>query len=78
MPIFKFDVSVKVNADLNIHNILLDEDEKVWIIDFDKCYQQSGEKWKQSNLARLKRSFEKEVGKRQIKWSQSDWKNLGV
>lgn len=61
------------HTDLNIHNILLDEDEKVWIIDFDKCYQQSGEEWKQSNLARLKRSFEKEVGKRHVKWVHSDF-----
>lgn len=61
------------HTDLNIHNILLDEDEKVWIIDFDKCSQQSGEEWKKSNLARLKRSFEKEVGKRHIKWMHSDF-----
>ncbi|MBJ6889142.1 lipopolysaccharide kinase InaA family protein, partial [Vibrio cholerae] len=35
--------------------------EKVWIIDFDKCYVQSGHSWKQGNLKRLKRSFEKEI-----------------
>lgn len=49
------------HTDLNIHNILIDEQDKVWIIDFDKCYQQSGNAWKQGNLERLKRSFEKEV-----------------
>ncbi|NRB68642.1 MAG: 3-deoxy-D-manno-octulosonic acid kinase [Vibrio sp.] len=56
------------HTDLNIHNILIDEQDKVWIIDFDKCYQQSGNAWKQGNLERLKRSFEKEVDKRQISW----------
>lgn len=57
------------HTDLNIHNILIDDQKKVWIIDFDKCYQQSGNRWKQGNLERLKRSFEKEVCKRGINWS---------
>jgi len=61
------------HTDLNIHNILLDANGKVWIIDFDKCYQQSGESWKSANLQRLLRSFNKELNKRQIKWSVKDW-----
>lgn len=64
------------HTDLNIHNILIDEQDKVWIIDFDKCYQQSGNAWKQGNLERLKRSFEKEVDKRGIHYSQLDWLNV--
>ncbi|CAM3021741.1 3-deoxy-D-manno-octulosonic acid kinase [Vibrio diazotrophicus] len=61
------------HTDLNIHNILIDEQQQVWIIDFDKCYQQSGDSWKQGNLERLKRSFIKEVGKRQIYWQLADF-----
>ncbi len=64
------------HTDLNIHNILIDDQQQVWIIDFDKCYQQSGEAWKQGNLDRLKRSFVKEVGKRDISWQQGDWQPL--
>ncbi|MCC2524587.1 3-deoxy-D-manno-octulosonic acid kinase [Vibrio coralliilyticus] len=64
------------HTDLNIHNILIDEQDKVWIIDFDKCYQQSGNGWKQSNLDRLKRSFEKEVGKGGIHWKLDDFQHL--
>lgn len=64
------------HTDLNIHNILIDDLNKVWIIDFDKCFQQSGDNWKQGNLDRLKRSFEKEVRKRGIKWSESDFVEL--
>ncbi len=46
--------NVNVNhTDLNIHNILIDEQEKVWIIDFDKCSQQPDGDWKQGNLERL-------------------------
>jgi 3-deoxy-D-manno-octulosonic acid kinase len=61
------------HTDLNIHNILLDKDGRVWIIDFDKCYQQTGDSWKEKNLQRLLRSFNKELNKRQIKWSLEDW-----
>lgn len=64
------------HTDLNIHNILIDDQDKVWIIDFDKCFQQSGDSWKQSNLDRLKRSFEKEATKCKNYWTRSDWKLL--
>jgi 3-deoxy-D-manno-octulosonic acid kinase len=64
------------HTDLNIHNILLDQQGKVWLIDFDKCYQQSGEDWKPKNLQRLLRSFNKELNKRKIKWQLSDWDEL--
>jgi len=64
------------HTDLNIHNILLDTSSKVWIIDFDKCYRQAGEGWKNDNLNRLLRSFRKEVKKRSIKWVENDWQSL--
>jgi 3-deoxy-D-manno-octulosonic acid kinase len=72
---------VSVNhTDLNIHNLLLDENDKVWIIDFDKCKQIDTEKadaWKRHNLARLLRSFEKEQVKAGINWNRSqDWPAL--
>lgn len=64
------------HTDLNIHNILIDIQEKVWIIDFDKCYQQDGYIWKDDNLARLKRSFNKELVKRDIHWHSNDFQAL--
>lgn len=60
------------HTDLNIHNILIDDQQQVWIIDFDKCYQQSGDDWKQGNLDRLKRSFYKERDKCGAKFSEED------
>ena len=45
--------------DLNIHNIMLDIENEVWLIDFDKCQIRQGSNWKNSNIARLKRSFER-------------------
>jgi 3-deoxy-D-manno-octulosonic acid kinase len=62
--------------DLNIHNIMLDNQIQPWLIDFDKCAIKSGSNWKSSNIARLKRSFEKEQKLNQIHWQESDWLNL--
>lgn len=71
------------HTDLNIHNILLDKENKVWIIDFDKCHQEpiriksNVSAWQKSNLNRLLRSFQKELNKRNINWQQnSDWADL--
>jgi 3-deoxy-D-manno-octulosonic acid kinase len=70
------DVGVN-HTDLNIHNILLDHDGKVWLIDFDKCQIESSKgAWKSKNLERLKRSFMKERSKHSITWKLSDWDSL--
>ncbi|ODA32426.1 3-deoxy-D-manno-octulosonic acid kinase [Veronia pacifica] len=64
------------HTDLNIHNILLGADDKLWLIDFDKCGVKKGESWKQDNLSRLKRSFIKEQGRFSIHWQEEDWQSL--
>jgi 3-deoxy-D-manno-octulosonic acid kinase len=51
------------HTDLNIHNILIDDLGKVWIIDFDKCYSTERNGWQQNNIDRLERSFNKEQAK---------------
>lgn len=57
----RFHLSGIYHSDLNAHNILLDKQLKFWLIDFDKCDCRSiNTQWQQSNLARLKRSFQKE------------------
>ncbi|WP_240224485.1 lipid IV(A) 3-deoxy-D-manno-octulosonic acid transferase [Rheinheimera hassiensis] len=53
------------HSDLNCHNILLDDQGKFWLIDFDKCAIRSSadfadQSWKQQNLQRLLRSLNKE------------------
>lgn len=67
------------HSDLNCHNIMLDADDKVWLVDFDKCgFREAGE-WQQANLARLLRSLLKEAGKakeanRDFHWQEErDW-----
>lgn len=63
--------------DLNIHNIMLDNQYKPWLIDFDKCGVKAGDDWKQTNISRLKRSLEKEAGMiEDYQFDSSDWTAL--
>lgn len=64
------------HSDLNIHNILIDNQGKFWLIDFDKCRIQTGSRWKNDNLNRLKRSFLKEQQRLGILFHDSDWQAL--
>lgn len=67
------------HTDLNAHNILvqqLENEQKCWLIDFDKCGQKSGDSWKQGNLERLHRSFVKEVGRMNIQFNKDNWTEL--
>ena len=51
------------HADLNAHNILLDESGGVHLIDFDRGRRRPPEAgWQRANLARLRRSFDKLTG----------------
>lgn len=63
------------HSDLNCHNLMLDDQEKAWIVDFDKCGIKEPGEWKQQNLARLKRSLIKEKNQCEpFYWKESrDW-----
>ncbi|QFI53283.1 3-deoxy-D-manno-octulosonic acid kinase [Aeromonas simiae] len=65
------------HADLNSHNILIDRDDKVWLIDFDKGAIRSPGPWQQANLERLLRSFNKEsVLHTSFHWVPGNWQSL--
>jgi len=65
------------HSDLNCRNILLQNGNKIWLIDFDKCERRDPGPWAQENLARLKRSFEKEKTKvAGLYWQDADWSAL--
>ncbi|MCK3656941.1 3-deoxy-D-manno-octulosonic acid kinase [Pasteurellaceae bacterium Macca] len=64
------------HTDLNIHNILIDNTGKFWLIDFDKCAITEGDSWKKQNLDRLLRSFHKEVGRLAIQFQAENWAAL--
>lgn len=52
------------HADLNAHNLLLDRDGKVWVIDWDRGRQHPRGDWTDRVLARLQRSLRKLHGAR--------------
>lgn len=63
--------------DLNIHNLMIDDQQGVWIIDFDKCAKRAGNRWKQANLDRLHRSLIKEsLRMPQYFFQENDWQQL--
>lgn len=47
------------HVDLNARNLLVDADDCVWLIDFDRCRLRAPGRWQESNLARLARSLAK-------------------
>ncbi len=65
------------HADLNASNILLDEAQSVYLIDFDKGEIRSNQKWKQANLQRLQRSLIKQQGIHpQYHFTEQSWSEL--
>lgn len=65
------------HTDLNCRNILLDAQQKVWLIDFDKCRKRAAGGWRERNLARLRRSLDKEKLRQPgVSWSDADWSAL--
>lgn len=66
------------HSDLNCHNIMLDEQNNVWLIDFDKCsINPELKNWKKQNLERLKRSFDKELSRHSaFHFNEDNWQQL--
>jgi len=66
------------HADLNAHNILLDADGRVSLIDFDRAVLHAGPgKWAPANLVRLRRSLDKLAGQRDgFAFDNDDWEVL--
>jgi 3-deoxy-D-manno-octulosonic-acid transferase len=65
------------HSDLNCHNILIDDADAVWLIDFDKCAVRAPGAWQQANLDRLLRSLRKEQTLHDIwHWADADWFTL--
>ena len=65
--------------DLNAHNILIDEQENVFLIDFDRgaIVNSNQSRWQKSNMARLQRSFLKEAEQLPtFYWTIEDWQLL--
>lgn len=60
--------------DLNVKNVLITEQGKVVLLDFDSCEIRPGETWKQKNIDRFKRSLLKQASKfEQYHFDESKW-----
>lgn len=65
------------HTDLNCRNILIDDQDRIWLIDFDKCARRAPGPWAQANLDRLHRSLTKEKTKvADLAWAEADWQAL--
>jgi 3-deoxy-D-manno-octulosonic acid kinase len=65
------------HADLNAHNVLLGEDDAVYLIDFDRGSLKKPGLWCDSNLVRLRRSLEKvSYGLPPERFTEADWHGL--
>lgn len=65
--------------DLNAHNILINDKQQVFIIDFDQGEVRTNHsnKWQQGNIDRLKRSFLKELNKLpKFHFNEEHWQQL--
>ena len=65
--------------DLNAHNILIDKNDNIFLIDFDRgeIRNNNQETWQQANMARLLRSFVKEKHKLPtFHWQHDNWQLL--
>lgn len=66
-----------VHPDLNIQNILVDQNNKVWVIDFDQAkIMKLGARHRARMLERLERSFLKERARHGIVWTEQNWLKL--
>jgi 3-deoxy-D-manno-octulosonic acid kinase len=65
------------HADLNAHNIVLNDGPEVWLVDFDRGQLRRPGLWCDSNLVRLRRSIEKLTDPLPPdRFSDSDWASL--
>jgi 3-deoxy-D-manno-octulosonic acid kinase len=65
------------HADLNAHNVLLSEGDRVWLVDFDRGGLRTPGFWCDSNLVRLRRSIEKITDALPLgHFCEADWSSL--
>ena len=66
------------HADLNANNVLIDNENRLYLIDFDRGrLRQAAPQWQQANLDRLKRSLLKLQSKTEsFYFAESDWQTL--
>lgn len=65
------------HADLNAHNLLLGDNDQVYLIDFDKGRIDEGTDWHSKNLNRLRRSLDKlTMQEKEFHFNDENWHEL--
>jgi 3-deoxy-D-manno-octulosonic acid kinase len=65
------------HADMNAYNIQLDQNEEMWLLDFDRGKLSPGGTWKQETLGRLHRSLKKiKLLSPQVHFAETDWEQF--
>ena len=64
------------HPDLNVRNILIDGEKRVYLIDFDKGEIRGAGSWRHSNLRRLKRSLRKVALETGTAFDSHGWRAL--
>lgn len=65
------------HADLNAYNVQLDENDELWLLDFDRGKLSATGTWKQQTLSRLHRSLQKIRSlAAQLHFAEGDWKQF--
>lgn len=65
------------HADLNAHNVLLDDSGNVYLIDFDRARLRFLGPWRRRNLARLRRSLDKlQAAEPGLGFNEGAWQRL--
>lgn len=65
------------HADLNAHNIMLNKDGQVFLIDFDRGEKRSAGPWQQANLQRLHHSLSKlKRYYKEFYFAENNWQEL--
>jgi 3-deoxy-D-manno-octulosonic acid kinase len=75
--LWRFHAEGVFHADLNAHNIVLNDGPEVWLVDFDRGRLRRPGLWCDSNLVRLRRSIEKITDPLPPdRFSEADWASL--
>ncbi len=75
--IARFHAAGICHADLNAHNIQIDSNNRLYLLDFDRGrVMESPGGWMQRNLDRLHRSLMKLLDQGAIRFSEDDWASL--
>jgi 3-deoxy-D-manno-octulosonic acid kinase len=72
----RFHVAGYFHADLSTHNLQIDSEDNVFLLDFDRGAKLTEGSWRERNLARLLRSCHKISEDGSVSFGQTDWAEL--